>query len=356
MIKKYFGIASAILLVSMQLIFTGAALDELRAFAFAFFGIFGAIILLWINKLSYKHWFLLMPFAYIAIRGLFGYVDGYTIYKIAEYVGIWALMVVASNSDKKYILYALVIAAFIQIAYTYFPINKLYGLNDYWRMQIDIKSNFNMNLYGWGTVRHKIRFATIIISGIIASLVLFKTTKNRIHLMAIPLFLFVVLHSYSNTIITLIAIVVICFIARKNITLAIFAGLFLIFAIKLFGSAYGFGLDSGRSEYWKIAISEPLKNMKFLFGYGLGYWQLLHGNLVGHPHNELLLIFFEHGAIGLLFGFCFYFLMSILKTNNYVFFGFLIISISFLTNSMINYPDMYSVWALWGGMAIEDCN
>ncbi|MFA6152951.1 MAG: hypothetical protein WC716_16635 [Chitinophagaceae bacterium] len=181
--------------------------------------------------------------------------------------------------------------------------------------------------------------------------------KNRfkLKLSVIPwvllfvLFSYFICVSYSNTIVLLSVTALICaFIKPRYWILPVLVG---VLVVVNYGKQYGFELDAARETIWKLAYAGWTESVKtMLFGHGLGSWKLLVSS--SHPHNEVLLLLYEIGIVGLGFGLLTLILnLGFVKTRDWAFYGLLLLGASFLTNSMTFYPEQFLGFGIYWGLA-----
>lgn len=311
----------------------------------------GIAVFMWCvvkNKQYFVLSLLCLPVFYAILRSAFNFVPGYTAFEIAKIVGFIGIILLTSMSNKKIVYRSILLMAVLHLLVTYF-------------VRFDWELTTQNKRFIFGVTRSYIRYSTIIYAGLLAAYYCFKNDNKTWKIFSaifIPIGLVSIFHAYSNTLLTITVLTIIILIAINGKGNIAFVLLCLSIAVALFFTDKGFSLDGDRLSMWKAATLKPCSSIKtILFGYGVGFWPLLSGSMgllnAGHPHSELLNIFFDQGLIGIFVWVSFLAIILVLKETDYISkIGVLMIVISTLTNSA-RYPYIFILIAVFCGLSIH---
>lgn len=313
-------------------------------------GFAGISMTLWLSykkRLQYQHYVMLAPIAYMAVRGCVGGIWGYTDLLVAETLGVMALAVWASMVESKWIYRALAVASILQIIITVCHL-------------VPWQTGYEQS-YTYGTMRHHIRFATLMFAGMLSAVWMVQHEKSlNFKLLAwviLPSTIAAIVVAGSHTILALAAagLCVIAVLKYGRNALYVFA---VLAAMAIcFEGPKQFTADDGRKSMWKTAIRESTESVPaFLIGHGIGAWELQAGAIgqknVGHPHSSILSMVYEQGFIGFVLWAVIVIAALLLCAGEPVLmllFG--LVTASTFTNSLFYYYDIELIWALLLGAA-----
>jgi len=279
------------------------------------------------------------------------WVSGWSIYWLCYIVGLCGICFIVSSLDSRVVRWVLIGGMISQMYFRYVGIP---GMD--WEIEIDD------HLGGWGTVRHAIRYSTIVFVGILALIKELDTSK-RVYIkiacgVLICFGLFSMVGAYSNALIAIMIIILYTYLVkylgyRKFWSVPIPAWFALVGVLLfLLLKPNGFELDSGRIALWSEcwhSITESANT--FFLGHGTHSYNLFVNT--AHPHNEYLALWYDFGFIGL------FFILGIIGLIICMSFGemwllmaLIGILISFGTNS-VRYPDMSILLAILSGLAVK---
>lgn len=274
------------------------------------------------------------------------WVDGYTVFWLYYMIGAIGISLYTFFVDEKYVVTALLAMAICQIAIEFIFGVKWY--TDYGRVD-------DQHCLGWGSVRHSIRYSTILYGGFIATWYWIRKLQSRwklLLLIPVMAFLFFIFKSYSNTIMAITVVSLGIMIGKKFGKYGIISFLTFIVFLYVFIRPSGFGLDGDRAAWWPFVWKEILANkMQFLFGHGLYSWYLNCAS--AHPHCELFHFIYEFGLFSTILIVGAIMLLGLCSMSTFwVFIGFGGVTSSFLTNSA-RYPDMTLIWMIFLGLTFK---
>ncbi len=299
-------------------------------------------VLLSINKLNFRLAFVFLPIFYMIFRSFFGGILGYTDLIVVRTAGVLGLAFWASRVDRKWIFRGLLISAILQIFFTY-------------AKTINWAADYS-ELYSWGSMRHRIRYCTMIYAGVLSAWNIYHNKKEPLIWQITAIIGFIagiatIVHAKSDTIILITALSLAFLILRKY---GLVWGLVFTSACIMAGTALEMDGLTCRLVWWEYAFEQWRIGLKpALIGFGVGSWQLVCGihGFPWHPHNDFLLLLYEQGLIGVLFWFYAFGISFLFGTRNIttttVFF---FLTLSFFTNSGLMYPEMFFLWVLFFGM------
>lgn len=368
--KTIIGIVCAVVILLMQItVYPGHDANDLRFSFMVGAGLIGFAYLFFTGKIGMREIIIMAPLSWLIIQGFAWYVPGYTGFEMVEYIGMLGLMFLVSRGESQYVWRALAAMILIQAAFTFLPVHKLYGIPKLWGNSYEgLKTEHNLLLYGFGTVRHRIRFATLMFVGVVACIMMVTNPKENpwwkgAAISTGLLGLFLMWYSFSNTILLCCILTAIALIAEKKPRMA--GTLFVLVGITgtllILGEKFGFVIDEPRKIMWKVALAGTFDSAKHaFFGHGLESWELFTGilpqvNGVGHPHNEYLKLLFENGIVGMLCLFNSLIMIIMFSERKFIpCFGFSMLLLSFATNGMTSYVDMFSITAIMGGLVLGE--
>jgi hypothetical protein len=312
--------------------------------------------------------FVLIAPVYALARGIIGYVPGYTGFAIAKWFILAALIMAIGRVGKDHVnkLYWILIAsALVQLLVWLFPTpwkipnNGLITEYGYW-------------LYGFGSYRHRIRFATAMLTGLIPAFWMIRRiprnplsdVQHRVAIgflgIAITGFSIALFFAWSNTIIACYFVAVLMLFLRpkarkeaKHIEYYFF-GVAVVVWLLMFKPG-GFTIDIPRLNLWQGTLSMIRETIPVaIFGRGPGAFGLIVGSC--HPHCSLLEIAYNLGAIG---GMLSVFVTSLMLCvfgfgNRLALIGFVLVAGSTLTNSLFAYPEMVFFVGIYGGLCARE--
>ena len=340
--------------IQLPLVSMARSYDYSDARAFAIMA-FGAVVLFWFafsrDKLSKAQLVPICAVGVLFVHSLFFcWVPGYTIYALSLWLSVMLLAVFVAKCDPEYVSWAFLLIVVVQF------------FSNYWKL-VPWAHDYGDN-YQYGTVRHTIRYTTLLYVGVIGCLELvvkkdrFKIAMGSI-MGAVSLYTIFTIRPTSHTIvaITCLTFVVLAIRYSKMIVVP-----YMVICAVVVVYVYFKGdmiLDHARNGWWSGTLSECFATIKsMVVGRGFYSFPLTHGEssfcTPWHPHNELINVLYDVGITGTIAILGFVGWITYRLRNSFVrMVGFLGVSGSMLTNS-VRYPDMAFIWAFFIGSALYE--
>jgi len=349
---------AAVLLILVQLpLVPGLDIGDIDRWLITIAGC-GAMLLYAIrNKLTPIDYYVLIPAIVLALVSLANHVPGHTEYAVAYNIGLAGIVMVAMRSKIRPVMWALVATVAIQMIFRYTQIIP-------WSMTgLDDKDAL------WGTFRHRIRYSTLIMVGLVGCWYVFEHTRKTKWLAVIVALAgaAAIALADSNTIQAIVAIGIIIWAFRVNKYLGMSAAFALLAIALQFGNGE-WTHTNGRSGIWLSCFTASTDSLKhILIGYGANSWILHTGAIgwqgLGHPHCSLLEFAFNYGLIAAALAALWYIpIVGISLCRLPIAAGLSAILLSTLTNSA-SYPEVGLLIATFTGLclnetyhAIADCS
>jgi len=290
------------------------------------------------------------------LRGAFSFVPGYTVAQAGKWIA-WAAIAMAVGRVREkntvVIFAGLVLMAILQIVLWIWPTQ--------WEL-----THLSIN-YTHGSFRHNIRFSTVVLSGAIPVLYYLRRVETSSILKTriiksflwffVGIFSFAIYRAFSNTILACFAFSVLTLALmpskgpRPYIEYIVFFLLVGLWA--LIERPDGFWFLNDRISLYKTALKLITENPAvFLFGHGPGAW--FFNVMESHPHMSLLNVVYDYGIFGGIFfigAFCLVAAMG--ADRRPAFIGFVLIVASTMTNSLLAYPEMMLLSAIYAGLCCQ---
>lgn len=349
------------LIIACQLpLFRYLDVDRQNMNLFALTGYFAIFWLLFTNEIKKSHVLLALPVIMVTVFTLPHWILGHSELRIASFVGLTGIAVLATKSDIGPIKKAFVLSVFIQMAIYHLRLIP-------WAMPIDAAH------YVFGTFRNHIRYGMILIPGIVcgASLLLSRESRYWRALGAIAVVagsaeVFLSRAQTASALVALFLAIVVYAKARKwKYGKWLVTGGVLVIGTILANVVYHATMSYGLHNGWLNALSharlggweDALESMRFMtwsewaIGCGADAWNVFYG---AHPHCSILEMIYNYGILGLwaIIGFvlCTLWLGLWCRVALVCFSAIVLAS---LTHSFM-YPEQLFMLAIFAGIALRE--
>jgi len=333
----------------------GQDASDVARFVVGFVGLLGLIWLAMRKKLNgVGYLMVVMPFLYTVGVSCQRYIPGYTEYHIIWCLAGGGVMLLASRANVRVIMGALVAGILIQATIQHFD---LIPWADVWP---DAKDSV------WGTFRHRIRYSTWMMAGLVGVWYLWRTKKWYSPLLLIIgcVALFEISRAQSEMIQVLSAVLLSVFVGkalRWQYGVALIAVCVSVAGVSGIGgyNVHNLLTLNGRLAMWVDVTCGMFSTIwQGILGHGAGAWWLDCGSLgwqtLRHPHNDLLHIGYMFGTVGMWWTICMVAFAVICARGLPLKLGIIAIALSMCTNSAYTYPEQYLLVNILIGLGLHD--